>query len=61
MHEGETCQQYQHGVEMAEQRKQEQAQENAASEQRVGEISKPCPQCKSPLEKYAGCDHVTCQ
>lgn len=56
MHEGETCEEFQNTTA----RKAEQVQQNAASEKRLGEISKPCPKCTMRLDKYTGCDHVTC-
>lgn len=56
MHTGETCQVYQDRT-----RPQRQAEENESSAKVVGEISKPCPSCKARLDKYVGCDHVTCE
>lgn len=61
MHEGETCQTYRDRIEADEQRKTQQAAENTASEATVQRVSKPCPNCNSRLDKYTGCDHVTCE
>lgn len=36
-------------------------QENEDSAKFLGTISKPCPKCGRYLDKYAGCDHVTCK
>lgn len=64
MHEGETCADYQ-GREAEgrarEELKRRQVQENAESEAYVGTIAKPCPKCGRQLDKYDGCDHVTCE
>lgn len=34
--------------------------EEEASTKRVSAISKPCPECGVNIDKYEGCDHVTC-
>ena len=59
MHEAETCNVYQ------ERRREEEAQrarqeENKLSLETVSKVSKPCSACKTNLDKYTGCDHVTC-
>lgn len=61
MHDGETCTDFQQRIQRDEARKREQLQQNAVSERIVQRISKPCPKCTSRLDKYAGCDHVTCK
>lgn len=32
-----------------------------ASEKKVKEITKPCPQCRRDVNKFSGCDHITCE
>ncbi|KAK4574503.1 hypothetical protein LTR86_001344 [Recurvomyces mirabilis] len=59
MHEDETCNGYQERVK-TERDRQERAEENKRSEAEVEKISKPCPSCGRHLDKYTGCDHVTC-
>ncbi|KAI0508518.1 hypothetical protein F5B22DRAFT_638725 [Xylaria bambusicola] len=52
-HRGETCDQYD---------KRTRAQQKSArlSEKHIKKIARPCPGCKKNINKYAGCDHVTC-
>lgn len=38
-----------------------QAKENSATEKTVNDSSKPCPKCTIRLDKFAGCNHVTCE
>ncbi|KAL1588033.1 hypothetical protein WHR41_03394 [Cladosporium halotolerans] len=52
-HEGQTCEQY-----VSSQRR---AEEEDASIAAVARISRPCPHCGISIDKYTGCDHVTCQ
>ena len=59
MHEGETCGQYKERIE--EERRNDLTRQNEASEREVETISKPCPNCRAPLDKWTGCDHVTCK
>lgn len=54
-HEDETCNEYQQRLE------DERSVENKLSEETVVETSKPCPQCRCPIEKNNGCDHMTCE
>ncbi|KAF2483139.1 hypothetical protein BDY17DRAFT_141897 [Neohortaea acidophila] len=64
MHEEEVCSAYQKRLKddvKREKRRKRQAEENNASEEVVDKTSKPCPNCSSRLDKYAGCDHVTCK
>ena len=63
MHDGKTCAEYRRELELElnEERKRFQVQQNAASEQVVNTTSKACPKCSSRLDKYTGCDHVTCK
>lgn len=37
------------------------AKEQRASTVAVSKISKPCPGCGAPVEKAAGCNHLTCE
>lgn len=53
-HEGETCEG--HREASAERERQD-----AKSLKTVVMISKPCPKCKANINKYTGCDHVTCR
>ncbi|KAI7284794.1 hypothetical protein KC345_g2044 [Hortaea werneckii] len=55
MHEDETCEAYQKRRET-----QDTAKEERRSEKFLRKISKPCPKCGVNLDKYEGCDHVTC-
>ncbi|KAI1440877.1 hypothetical protein F5Y02DRAFT_324638 [Annulohypoxylon stygium] len=52
-HKGETCDDY-------ERRTRKQRKNDKASEKHVKEITKPCPGCNRNVNKYTGCDHVTC-
>lgn len=63
-HENETCE----GFLEAKQRAAEidrdierRKQEEAASKKAVKEKSRPCPRCGVNIDKYTGCDHVTCE
>lgn len=53
-HSGETCQAY-------DQRTRRQRKSDVASEKKVREITKACPQCHKDVYKYSGCDHITCE
>ncbi|KAI1651504.1 uncharacterized protein F4817DRAFT_324761 [Daldinia loculata] len=52
-HKGETCDEY-------DKRTRKQRKNDEASEKHIKEMSKPCPGCKRNINKYIGCDHVTC-
>ncbi|KAH8675961.1 hypothetical protein BX600DRAFT_190897 [Xylariales sp. PMI_506] len=52
-HSGETCEQY-------DKRTRHQRKSEKASEKKVKEITKPCPHCRRNVNKYSGCDHITC-
>ena len=60
MHEDETCEEYKGHMAAESERKRLQDDQNSASERKVDKISKPCPKCTTRLDKYDGCDHVTC-
>lgn len=60
MHEGQTCEQYER-MESTKRRKAQQKVENEEAEELLSRISKPCPKCGRRLDKYEGCDHVTCK
>ena len=52
-HIGMTCQQYK--------KLHEEKDENAILEYNLGELPhKPCPKCRTPIDKYAGCNAVVC-
>ncbi|KAI3332449.1 hypothetical protein HD806DRAFT_519183 [Xylariaceae sp. AK1471] len=52
-HSSETCEEY-------DKRTRKQRKNNKLSEKHVKEITKPCPGCKKNVNKYSGCDHITC-
>ncbi|KAI0000616.1 hypothetical protein F4779DRAFT_147899 [Xylariaceae sp. FL0662B] len=52
-HSGESCEEY-------DRRTRKQRKNDKASEKHVNEITKPCPGCNRKVNKYIGCDHVTC-
>ncbi|KAI1342463.1 hypothetical protein F5Y15DRAFT_305025 [Xylariaceae sp. FL0016] len=52
-HHGETCEQY-------DRRTRKQRKNDRLSEKHVKEITKPCPGCDKNVNKYSGCDHITC-
>ena len=56
-HEGMTCTEYDSSA-----RSSQRAREEAASIEKVKEMSKPCPGrgCGWRIEKKGGCDHMTC-
>jgi hypothetical protein len=53
-HEDETCEQYSN-------RTAQNHADNEASAATILIISKSCPECKTPIEKRGGCDHMTCK
>jgi hypothetical protein len=53
-HSGETCEQY-------DKRTRRQRKGDKASEKKIKEITKACPQCQRDVHKYSGCDHITCK
>ena len=61
MHEEDTCESFQ--TEKAEDPlgKVQRAEQEQLSAEAVKMISKPCPKCTANLDKYTGCDHVTCK
>lgn len=54
-HEDETCEDYKTRILLAR------GDENEQSDKIVQKISKPCPSCHSRIEKFHGCDHMTCE
>ncbi|KAF2192323.1 hypothetical protein K469DRAFT_735382 [Zopfia rhizophila CBS 207.26] len=54
-HKGETCAEYDYRTD----RRLKKAEEEA-SNKLIREIAKKCPMCKWCIEKYYGCDHMTC-
>ncbi|KAI1421605.1 hypothetical protein F5Y12DRAFT_690349 [Xylaria sp. FL1777] len=52
-HSGETCDEY-------DRRTRKQRKSYKLSEKHVKETTKPCPGCKKNVNKYSGCDHITC-
>ncbi|CAK4030378.1 Hypothetical predicted protein [Lecanosticta acicola] len=57
MHFDETCKSFQ----ARRRRREELKKEEELSKEMVEQTSKPCPNCKVPLYKYVGCDHVRCK
>ena len=53
-HEDQTCEQYQATL-------HRNTENDEQSQQEVNRISKPCPQCRVPIQKHTGCDHMTCE
>lgn len=61
MHSGETCQVYHERLRREEQQKtKKQAADDRASDEKVKQISRICPGCGANIDKFSGCDHVTC-
>ncbi|KAI1799705.1 hypothetical protein F4811DRAFT_76711 [Daldinia bambusicola] len=52
-HKGETCDEY-------EKRTRRLRKNEEASERQIKETTKPCPGCQRNIDKFTGCDHVTC-
>ncbi|ETS88075.1 hypothetical protein PFICI_01903 [Pestalotiopsis fici W106-1] len=53
-HKGETCKEF-------DVRNRRQRRGEMASEKKVKEITKACPQCHKDVYKFTGCDHITCK
>lgn len=57
MHEEQSCTEYQEGLK----REPEKVREEELSLAKVKAVSKPCPNCSTNIDKFTGCDHVTCE
>lgn len=53
-HEDQTCEEFQAEL-------HRNTENDEKSEKEVEKISKPCPECRVPIQKNKGCDHMTCQ
>lgn len=53
-HSGETCEQYDH-------RNRRRRKDEKASEDMIKKTTKVCPECKKPVHKWTGCNHITCR
>ncbi|KAK5746035.1 hypothetical protein LTR17_001165 [Elasticomyces elasticus] len=60
MHSGMTCAQYKSDLVLKAQQERDEKNGTAASEKRVRDTTKPCPNCTRPIEKRDGCDHMRC-
>lgn len=64
-HEDQTCDEYQEAkqraVEEEESAAKRRVEEETASAEAVKKMSRPCPECGVNIDKFAGCDHVTCE
>jgi hypothetical protein len=54
-HEDETCEDYQAA---AAKRRNEDEEKSLKT---VKQVSRPCPGCGANIDKFAGCDHITCK
>ncbi|KAB5580861.1 hypothetical protein GE09DRAFT_1213308 [Coniochaeta sp. 2T2.1] len=52
-HSGETCKEY-------DRRKRRGRKDDKASEKMIKQTSRPCPECKKFVHRFAGCNHITC-
>ncbi|KAI1152387.1 hypothetical protein F4825DRAFT_312853 [Nemania diffusa] len=52
-HSGETCKEY-------DKRTRKQRKSYKLSEKHIQKTTKTCPGCKRHVNKYSGCDHITC-
>ncbi|KAG9747735.1 hypothetical protein KCU73_g7274, partial [Aureobasidium melanogenum] len=52
-HEDQTCEEFQAEL-------HRNTENDEKSEKEVEKISKPCPECRVPIQKNQGCDHMTC-
>lgn len=53
-HSGETCEAY-------DRRNRRRKKDEKASEDMIKETTKLCPECKQPVHKWTGCNHITCK
>lgn len=53
-HSGETCEEY-------DRRTRRRRKDDKASEDMIKETTKVCPECKQPVHKWTGCNHITCK
>ena len=58
MHEGETCEQYKQRLKRT---KEKEARNEEATMKTIRRTTKPCPNCREPIEKNDGCDHMKCR
>jgi hypothetical protein len=53
-HDDQTCEEYQAAL-------HRNTETDEQSQREVDKCSKPCPECRVPIQKNSGCDHMTCQ
>ncbi|KAI4831225.1 hypothetical protein E4T44_09621 [Aureobasidium sp. EXF-8845] len=53
-HDDQTCEEYQATL-------HRNTETDEQSQREVDKCSKPCPQCRVPIQKNSGCDHMTCK
>ena len=58
-HNGMTCAQY--DARKPEERERDKRVEGKDYGKMFGKGVKPCPNCRSPIQKKGGCDHMSCK
>lgn len=53
-HSGESCEEY-------DRRNRRRRKDDKASEDMIKSTTKLCPECKQPVHKWTGCNHITCK